>query len=397
MPETVVGNLPRAPEWAGDERKQMMLAVLIWSVPLLVIGVLVALNPLHRTVTPVYHQACLDWWARKDLYNGTGGMHYLPQFAMIFSLFHWLPAPAGDILWIVCGTVLLATGVLRFQRELFGADVAQAFLYASLLTMPLCLGALRNGQANAVLAALMLHAVACLPRRQWWPAAVLMVLAFGIKPLGVVLLLLSVAVYAPLRWRLALALAALALLPFLFSPADYVMAQYRAFLANMQVCASSVDHRFADINGIIRTFGWELPAGVSKLVRVAAGGLTLGLWMMGAGRLSGTFRAMWLLTLAAGYLMLFNPLTEANSYVILAPALGIWAVAALSSPQTRRFGWLTASISLSMSLLPNLVRPVFGNYFALFWHPAVTVVFIGMLIYQLLRADSQFVCAPAAK
>src|SRR5208283_5460397 len=151
-----------------------------------------------------------------------------------FSLFHWLPAPAGDILWIVCGTVLLATGVLRFQRELFGADVAQAFLYASLLTMPLCLGALRNGQANAMLAALMLHAVACLPRRQWWPAAVLMVLGFGIKPLGVVLLLLSVAVYAPLRWRLALALAALALLPFLFSPADYVMAQYRAFLANMQ-------------------------------------------------------------------------------------------------------------------------------------------------------------------
>ena len=117
-----------------------------------------------------------------------------------------------------------------------------------------------------------------------------MVLAIGIKPLGVVLLLLSVVVYAPLRWRLVPALAALVLLPFLFAPADYVIAQYRAFFANMQVCAAITEHRFADIGGIIRTFGWELPDGVSKLVRVAAGGVTLGLWLMGARRLCGTFR-----------------------------------------------------------------------------------------------------------
>ncbi|MFZ0930009.1 MAG: glycosyltransferase family 87 protein [Syntrophobacteraceae bacterium] len=397
MSKAVTGNLPGAPEWVGGERAQMILAVFIWLVPMLVISVLVAYDPLYRTVTPVYHQTCADWWAGRDLYTGTGGIHYLPQFALIFSPFHWLPVPAGDILWRLCGAVLLAAGVWRFQRELFGADIARAFLYASILTMPLCLAALRNGQANFMLAALTLHAAACLPRRQWWPAAALMVLAFGVKPLGVVLLLLSVVVYAPLRWRLVPMLAALALLPFLFSPADYVISQYGAFLANMQVCAAIAQHRFADISGVIRTFGWELPNGISKLVRVAAGGLTLGLWLMGARRLCETFRAMWLLALTAGYLMLFNPLNEVNSYVILAPPLGIWAVAALDSPPTRRLGWLMASISLSMSLLPNLLHPVFGNYFALFWHPMVTAVFIGILIYWLLRVDNRFVCAPAAQ
>ena len=395
MPKVVAGNLPRAPEWAGDDRDQMILAVLVWLVPLLVISILVAHNPLHRSVIPVYHRACADWWAGKGLYAGVFGMHYLPEFALIFTPFHWLPVPAGDILWLFCGAVLLATGVWRFQRELFGADIALAFLYASLFTVPLCLGALRNGQANVIFAALTVHVAACLSRRQWWWAASLMVLAIGIKPLGVVLLLLSVVVYAPLRWRLVPALAVLVLLPFLFSPADYVIAQHRAFLANMQVCASIADHRFADIGGIIRTFGWELPTGISKLVRLAAGGLTLGLWLMGARRLCETFRALWLLALTAGYLMLFNPNNEPNSYVILAPALGIWAVVALNSSPTHRLGWLMATISLSMSFLPNLLRPVFGNYFALFWHPLMTAVFVGMLIYWLLRVDSQVVCMPA--
>ena len=104
---------------------------------------------------------------------------------------------------------------------------------------------------------------------------------------------------------------------------------------------------------------------------------------------------MWLLALTAAYLMLFNPNNEPNSYVIFAPALGIWAVAALNSSPTRRLGWLMASIGLSMSLLPNLLYPVFGNYFALFWHPVMTAVFMGMLIYWLLRMDSRVVCMPA--
>ena len=395
MPAVETGNLPRTPEWVGDDRAQMELTLLIWLVPLLVVSILVAHNPLLRTVTPVYYQACADWWAGRGLYVGSAGYHYMPQFALIFSPFYWLPVPAGDIIWRICGWALLAAGVWRFQRDLFGADIARAFLYASLLTMPLCLGALRNGQANVMFAALTLHAAACMPRRQWWLAASLIVLAIGIKPLGVVLLLLSVVVYAPLRWRVVPALAALVLLPFLFAPADYVIAQYHAFLTNMQVLASLTEHRFADIGGIIRTFGWELPDGVSKLMRVAAGGLTLWLWVMGARRLCGTFRGLWLLTLTAAYLMLFNPNNEPNSYVIFAPALGIWAVAALNSSPTRRLGWLMASIGLSMSLLPNLLYPVFGNYFALFWHPVMTAVFMGMLIYWLLRMDSRVVCMPA--
>ncbi|SPF31466.1 hypothetical protein SBDP1_100082 [Syntrophobacter sp. SbD1] len=87
MSEALTGNLPGTPEWLGNERAQMIIAVLIWLVPMIVISVMVAYSPLHRTVTPVYRQACADWWAGRGLYTGTGGLHYLPQFVLMFSPF----------------------------------------------------------------------------------------------------------------------------------------------------------------------------------------------------------------------------------------------------------------------------------------------------------------------
>lgn len=61
MPEIVMGDQAISPGWLGDRRVLMRLGVLIWLVPFLVITVMVALRPLQRTVTPVYHQASADW------------------------------------------------------------------------------------------------------------------------------------------------------------------------------------------------------------------------------------------------------------------------------------------------------------------------------------------------
>jgi hypothetical protein len=42
-----------------------------------------------------------------------------------------------------------------------------------------------------------------------------------------------------------------------------------------------------------------------------------------------------------------------------------------------------------MGCLPNLVRPLFGNYFALFWHPVMTIVFLGMLVVYARSAQRE--------
>jgi hypothetical protein len=373
---------PKRTRWFEDPRTQTWLALAAWIVPLLVIAVMVAVTaPQHRTVVNVYHTAVDNWWAQRSLYKPDFSYHYLPQFTILFMPFHLLPWPWGDLLWRCVSMGLLVGGLWRLARQQFGGDAARAFLWSTLLMMPLSLGASRNGQANVIFAAFTLQAVACISPRQWWAAAVFMVLALLVKQLGLVLIGLAVVVYAPLRWRVAIAVAALAGVPFLFGPLAYVCSQYREVMEHFQVCAGVMEHRFADLSGIIRTFGGELHGGVSKWLRVLAGGAVLGVWWMGARRWAEPLRAMWLHALAVSYLMLFNPMTEANSYVIVAPALGLWATWALSRPETRRIGWMLAGLGLSMGLLPSLFRPLFGNHFALFWYPAVTICFAAMLIY----------------
>jgi hypothetical protein len=228
-----------------------------------------------------------------------------------------------------------------------------------------------------------------------------MALLTAIKPLGVILLLLAPIFYAPLRWRLPLVLLGLAVFPFLFGPPAYVSSQYQAAWHNLQACAVVTEHRFADINGLLRTFGTAFPPEVSKLVRVLAGGLTAGAWWWGARRLREPLPGLWLYALATGYLMLFNPMNEENSYSILAPALGVWGAFFLFSPlgqNARGLGWVIVTMALSMGLLPNIVRPLFGNYFALFWHPLMTLVFLALLgyfVWQMAPRPEEPGTAPA--
>ena len=360
-------------------------AVAVWAVPLLVICMWIAFFPHERTVTPIYHEATANWWAHKNLYEGPEGLNYLPHFVVLFTPFHVLPVPAGDILWRALTTALLASGMWRLLRNEFGNDIAPIFLWASLLALPACDGAIRNGQGSALFAALSVHAIACLPSRHWWSAATLMVLALAVRPIGIVLVLLAPFVYASLRWRLVVLLLAFSVFPFLFAPPDYVIGQLRGFAANIQACAIYTRQDFADFNGVIRTFGGELPHGVSTILSMLAGVITLALWRFGALRVREPFRAWWLLALASVYLMLFNPMNEVNSYVILAPSLAIWAVTALRNDETRRFGHWVAFIVLTIGILPEPMRHIFGNRFGPFWHPIVTVLFLGLLTAQLWR------------
>jgi hypothetical protein len=386
MTDEGANQLAREPRQA---RRTLIAAVALWVVPMLVVGIMVALQPWHRTVTPTYHRAVARWWAQESLYSGFD-YHYLPHFAVLFTPFHLLPVPVGDLLWRFIAAALVMGGLWRITSSFAGEDAPKRFLQATVLAVPLCMPALRNGQANAMLAGLFLQAAACLPRRQWWPAVLCMVLAVAIKQLGVVMILLAAVVYAPLRWRLVAGLALLTVLPFLFGHSAYVIGQHQEAMSHLRACAEVTEHRFADINGILRTFGTAFPATVSKLIRALAGGLTLGLWWLGARRLREPLRALWLYALATGYLMLFNPMTEANSYAILAPVLGAWGAVFLHDTEggaAHALGWGVGFMALTMGLLPNVVRPLFGNNFALFWHPTMTIAFLGILIGFIWRRE----------
>ena len=376
-------------------RLDVWAAWLVWVMPMLIIGAMVIHNPWRRSVTPLYHEASANWWAGKDLYHGPAGMNYLPHFAIIFRPFQLLPVPVGDLLWRFSAAALLAFGIWRCVKLVFTDATPRIFLWVSVVVLPLCLGALRNGQSNAIFAGLTLNAVACLSRKQWWASAGLIVLALAIKPLGLVLLLLAPVIYPELRWRSAVAVAAFVAFPFLFATTGYVLAQHHSFMANIKSCAVVNQHRFADINGVFRTFGTSIPPTASKLVRLMAGMLTAGLLWLGVRPLREPLRGLWLYLLAIAYLMLFNPMNEANSYVIFAPAAGLWIGYWIKQNGIRKLGWFAAAIVISMGLLPEALRPLFGNSFALFWLPAMTASFVGLVTWHVLRHRKPVpVCLP---
>jgi hypothetical protein len=378
--------------WPQNKRFAFVSALVLWTVPMLVIATLVFHDPLKHTVTlGSYHPSAENWWARQNLYVGPSGMNYLPHFAVLYSPFHFLPLRLSEILWRFCAAAFLAGGLWSLARELFGPAAERPFLWATILAMPLSLGALRNGNANAIFGGVTLLVFVTILQKRWWLAVGWMVLATALKPLGVVLLLLASIYYAPVARRLPAAILGLAIFPFFFGRPDYVMSQYAAAWNNLRTCAVVNQHRFADLNGIMRTVGAPLSPRVSTLVRILSGGVTAIAWLWGARRLNPALRCLWLYALATAYLMLFNPMNEANSYVILAPALGAWGACFLFNEQLDgwRLGWAVVCMTLGMSLLPDILRPIFGNYFALFWLPFMTILFVAMLLQFISRSGEE--------
>ena len=86
--------------------------------------------------------------------------------------------------------------------------------------------------------------------------------------------------------------------------------------------------------------------------------------------------------------MLFTPMNEANSYVMLAPALGLWAAWYF---EQRDKGMVQAFwfISLSILLFADLVSLALGkeirNEFDKFCSPFMTLIFLGILVAEMRR------------
>jgi len=379
---TKPARTPKSPTSAfnASNWRWRALAWVLWVVPQVVFAVTVITRPGKRTVVPLYQEAVQNWWQHLPLYHGPTGMNYLPHFVVLFSPYEWIGRALGEILWRVTAAAGLAAGLWLFCGENRGPDRMKTFVLLSAITLPLCLPALQFGQANAELGAAVLLAAWCLRRQHWTAAAVLLWLATCIKPLGLAAIGLAWAAYPPMWWRLALGLPVFIGLPFLFAPPDYAWRQYLGAWENLRQCAEVTEHRFADLNGLLRTFGTALMGKASFAARALAGGaLMLVCWRASRRELEPRRSLIWL-GCAAGYLMLFNPMFEENSYVILAPALGLMAWWAYHFGAKQTAG-IFAAMVLTMGLLPELLRPLFGNRFALAWHPAMTLVFLAIIAW----------------
>jgi len=362
-------------------------AILLWIATIGFICAGLVFRFSHRNVTPDYHTAVQRWIAGQTVF---GGFHYFPQFIFMFFPFHVLPAPWGDVVWRLLSSGLLAWGLWRLISLLDSQrTTSQLFFFATLIVLVPSFDALRNGQANVIFAAFTVHAAYSLAQSRWSAATLWLLLALVAKPIGLVMILLAALVYRDLIWRLAIGIVLFLAFPFVFGRAGYVWSQYVQSVRHLGELSVITENRFADLNGLLRKLGFGLTGAVSQAVRVAAGGITAAVWWLAARRLGQPEQACFLLALATTYLMLFNPMTEENSYVIVMPALIYYALRLLFVEGRPLLGWGLVLGGVSIGLLPEPLRKAIPD-FGLWWRPIIMLAFSGILLGWLFSREVGF-------
>jgi hypothetical protein len=357
---------------------------LLWAVFAVVVATSqLWVEPFQGNVFKVYRDAGCHWWAGQPLYNNEGtDFIYLPQCAVLCIPLRFMSFYCGGVVWRILNIGVFAFGVWRFVGMAARNGSPAMFSLVSLIVASLSWSAARHGQMTMMMGAMMLLAVVDLVDRRWWRAVLLMALGFAFKPLIVVLMLLAAMLYPHTSWRLLLAMIALALLPLVAQRPEYAIEQYcdlpRMFhLANQW----GATHGFPNAFWVLKSVGIDLPETFQTVMQLLAAALTLGICWLAQRRCNAVQAGVLLYTLAVGYLMLFNPRTEHNSYCLLAVALAVFTTQAIAARH-----WLTAATLIGIAVA-MLVSYQLGKLLPTVWlKPLVCIVFLAIVLYQFYCA-----------
>jgi hypothetical protein len=374
----IVGADPRA--WAA------------WAAFAL-LAVLVKLNaaPTLGNVFEVYRDAALRWQGGEDLYPPQFHFNYFPPSAAFFVPWTWLPFPLAGALWRILNIAVFALGVWRISTCDETPVPRSRFLIVSLVTLLLSGSAAQYGQLTLAMAGLMMLAVADIQRDVAWRAATFAVVATALKPLAIVLVLVVIAVYPRLLWRIAIAMGACFLSPFLLQHPDYVLRQYAAVPA-MLVARAGQPFLREHLFGLCATLGWVATPSEQALVRAAGAFLVLGLCWRARRHVPSVGLAVALYGLTTCYILLLGSATEANTYAMMAPVIGLLAATAWYSNDR----WLLASAAVmtTATLMSHALTHAFPHTALTMVKPAVCAALFAIVSHLSMRSHPAASSAP---
>ncbi len=300
-----------------------------------------------RSVTPAYRTGALAWSHSEALYSGTGGgFIYLPQAAILFVPFTWLPYDLGEAVWRMVSIGMFAWGLMRLAGLMRIRPEDARFVWLSALAGLMAFDSARNGQATLLMSGLMMLALADIAEERFSRAACWICLGFAVKPLILVLILLLAALYRRLTWRLAVGMLVVVALPFVLQNPHYVLQQYQAASEELRIAADLGDETYwANLFGALKVGGLDIGEHTKLGVRLAAALGTLAL-AFGVKRQGSAARtSIFLYSISAAYILLFNPRTENNTYALLGPAIALaWANADLQQRKLAGFGLIALAL-----------------------------------------------------
>lgn len=365
-----------------SELRALRIALFLWIVYGSILAAIVAIQPERRTATLEYQKASENWWqAKNSLYRKKNGYLYLPHFAVLYSPYKMLPVRVGEPLWRLTGLGVLAGALWLASARLAPDKATRLFLTATILVLPSSFSSARNGQVNLPLAGFFIFVALALSKQRWWLGAILLGIMFVMKPIILAPILVFGMLYPQLRIPLVTVVIALAGLLFIHPHPQYVVAEYIHFAENLRQASLPQGFSWCDFSGFLHCLGLHPPPAWQLLVRTAAGVGTLLLAYRALQTNPPLQRALLISYLCVIYLMLFNPRTETNSYVML--GIFVALVAAYSGIHLHKIGMATGFACIAF-LLGSENYPIFP--WTNLWLKPLLALLLGILLTrQLLR------------
>lgn len=353
--------------------KNSLITIILWML-FIVFTLFVAIRG-NPNVAQWYGQGAQHWLHGLNLYNtattsihgshseaGTGFI-YLPQAAIMYMPFSLFPPCAARILWRIALIILMLVMTYRLHGSIKQHSQYHNTALLSAVMIFLGVSSAITGQMNIVLVAFTLFATIAIAHEQWRQASLWLVLAFAAKPTAIVILLLAIGSYKELRKTTLLYLIIMLLAPFAFQHSDYVLAQYKDII-NMLTAVNNVgstSSRWSQFFGMIeQTSGMTVNAHLQTIIRLIMAIGTLAIMRRIARQYSREESAFFLFTLSSLYLMLFNPRTEANDYVQLAPSI-IILLSCISVKSARYLTTLLLALVAGMAFNSDISKLIISD------------------------------------
>jgi alpha-1,2-mannosyltransferase len=209
-------------------------------------------------------------------------------------------------------------------------------------------------------------------------------------------LLLFGALYWKLIPRVALGLLIIIALPFLNRNPAFVAHEYARCFDTLRWAAGANEPKYSDLAALLAHFGYHAPDFVKTSARVLFALLNLGLGAMALRRLDRTGAAWTVGALSADYLMLFNPRTEACSYVFLGPFVASLALLDMPRPERKGLGYALgfAALALACDAFPRLGPFSIHDLTDRWLKPLIALCFLPVLIHFIFQKHARKNTAP---
>ena len=327
------------------------LAIGLWLVLAVVIAGKTLQNPENHSTYPLFHDASLAWWHGVDVYDRDifgGDYRYGPSFAMLMGPIAWLRYELGAVVWAVMnvGIAFWATRALA-RRVLPGMETPLArnvFLAVSVFPSAHCL---YSSQTNLLVFSLAAFGAVAILDKRWWLAALLVAIPVHIKVWPLACVLLLVACWPrQLAWRVPIALAAVAALPFLAKPPGWVCQQYIQWYQYL-VGPAQDRHTYRDAWTIWELISSPVDPRLYAVLQLATAAAALGLCLWQGSRVPPQRRIVVVLVCWTTWQLVFGPGTERNTFALIAP-LTSWAL--VMAVLEKRGRWLMG-VSFALTIV----------------------------------------------